>query len=51
MFRQNENTWGGVFTNLAAAQDWYIKNYKDQGQIDVTLIAAGGVADIYIIVD
>lgn len=31
MFRNNENTWGGVFTNLAAAQDWYVKNYKDQG--------------------
>ena len=28
MFRNDINSWAGVFTNLAAAQDWYIKNYK-----------------------
>jgi alpha-glucosidase (family GH31 glycosyl hydrolase) len=51
MYKNSPGTWVGVFTKLAAAQDWYLKNDKPTGKVDVTLIAAGGMADIYYIVD
>lgn len=36
---------------MAAAQDWYIKNDKTTGKVNVTMIGAGGLGDIYFIVD
>jgi len=38
--------WFGIFTNLAAAQDWWVKN-EDRGFVDVKTIATGGVGDLY----
>jgi len=44
--RHESGSWFGVFTNLAAAQDWWIKN-DSEGIVDVKTIAAGGVGDLY----
>ena len=41
------HNWFGVFTNLAAAQDWIIKNNETSGEVDVETIATGGVADLF----
>ena len=51
MYKNTASSWVGCYTNLAAAQDWYIKNDKPTGVVDVTMIAAGGLADIYYILD
>lgn len=51
VFKHNTSSWAGVFTNLAHAQDWWIKNDKTNGFIDVSTIATGGVADIYVMLD
>lgn len=51
MFRHNTTSWAGVYTNLAQAQDWIIKNDKENGFINVHLMAAGGPADIYVFID
>jgi alpha-glucosidase (family GH31 glycosyl hydrolase) len=32
---------------LAAAQDWTIKNTPTNGKVDVTLMAAGGLGDLF----
>lgn len=45
--KATDNTWFGVYSNLAAAQDWWIKN-SDSGNVDVTSIATGGTGDLYI---
>lgn len=47
MARAKDDTWFGVFTNLANAQDWWISNDKDLGSVNVTCFATGGVADLY----
>ena len=41
-------TWFGVYTNLAAAQDWLVKNDNENGKVDITTIATGGCIDITI---
>jgi alpha-glucosidase (family GH31 glycosyl hydrolase) len=51
MYRHAANSWVGVFYKLAHAQDWWIRNHKETGTIDLTTIATGGVADIYVFVD
>ena len=51
MYKNTPQSWIGVYTNLAAAQDWYIKNDKTTGKVNVTMIGAGGLGDIYFIVD
>ena len=28
MFKNGDNSWAGVFTKTAAAQDWFIRNNK-----------------------
>jgi hypothetical protein len=35
MFKNSDNVWGGVFTNLANAQDWYVVNDPLTGQVNV----------------
>ena len=51
MFKHSETSWVGSYTNLAAAQDWYIKNDKPTGKVQLALVAAGGLGDIYYILD
>ena len=41
-------TWFGVYTNLAAAQDWLVKNDNFNGMVNLTTIATGGCIDITI---
>ena len=36
-----------MFTNLAAAQDWWIKNDVTTKQVSIDTVAAGGVGDLY----
>lgn len=42
-------TWFGVYTNLAAAQDWVVTNDKSKSATNLTTFAAGGAIDITII--
>jgi alpha-glucosidase (family GH31 glycosyl hydrolase) len=50
MYKHKTNTWIGVLTKLAHAQDWWIKNNSTLGTVDVSTIATGGVADIYLMI-
>lgn len=47
MAKASDDTWFGVFHNLAAAQDWDVKNNEDS-TVSLKTIAAGGMADIFI---
>ena len=47
MGKASDDTWFGVFNNLAAAQDWWLTNDKASGQVALTTIAVGGVGDLY----
>ena len=49
MGRAIDDSWFGVYTNLAAAQDWRVKNTGDSGKVDLTLTAAGGLGDLFFI--
>jgi alpha-glucosidase (family GH31 glycosyl hydrolase) len=51
VYQVNPATWAGVFTKLAAAQDWWIKNDATAGKININTIAAGGMADIFVIIN
>lgn len=53
MAQASDNTWFGVFTNLAAAQDWWIKsdNSGDNNEVSAITYAAGGVGDLYFMLD
>lgn len=43
-----DHSWFGVYTNLAAASDWWVVNNRTTGRVQLSTIAAGGVADITI---
>jgi lysosomal alpha-glucosidase len=49
MTSASDNTWFGVYTNLAHAQDWWVSNDNETGQINLTTVASGGIADITIV--
>lgn len=40
--------WFGVYTNLAAAQDWLVRNDKGNGIVNISTTAAGGLGDVYV---
>lgn len=46
MARAQDQSWFGVYTNLAAAQDWWIKNNAQSGDVDISTYAAGGLGDV-----
>jgi hypothetical protein len=48
MYKHKQNAWVGVLYKLAHAQDWWIKNNIVDGTVDLSTIATGGVADIYV---
>merc|ERR1740117_652764 len=48
MGRAPDDSWFGVYTNLAAAQDWWIKNDAESGEVSVRTVAAGGLGDVFI---
>ena len=50
MYQNAKDVWVGVFTKLAAAQDWYVKNYPIDGKVETTMIAVSGVVDLFVIV-
>jgi hypothetical protein len=47
MGKDKGNGWFGMFANNAAAQDWWIKNNATTGDVDVKIMATGGVGDLY----
>ena len=51
MFRHDASSYAGVFTKLSHAQDWFIKNNKDTGLIDILSIATCGLGDISVMTD
>ena len=51
MYKNAPSSWVGVFTNLANAQDWYVKNDIEGGKINLKTMATGGVADIHIMLN
>jgi alpha-glucosidase (family GH31 glycosyl hydrolase) len=48
MGRATDKTWFGVFLNLAAAQDWTIRNDNTTGVVGLKTLAVGGMVDLYI---
>mmetsp|Transcript_28241 Transcript_28241/g.42746 ORF Transcript_28241/g.42746 Transcript_28241/m.42746 type:complete len:472 (-) Transcript_28241:1226-2641(-) len=49
MGMDSDKNWFGVFSNSAAAQDWWVSNGKDDdaGKVTLTQMSTGGVADLY----
>jgi alpha-glucosidase (family GH31 glycosyl hydrolase) len=43
-----ENSWFGLYSNVANAQDWIIENMEAQGDVIIQMIATGGRGDITI---
>jgi len=48
MYKHKQGAWVGVLYKLAHAQDWWVKNNINVGTVDLSTIATGGVADIYV---
>ena len=48
MSQASDMSWFGVYTNLAAAQDWFVTNDNDKSQVNLTTFATGGSIDITI---
>ena len=46
IYRAQDDLAYGIFTNVANAQDWYIKNDASAGQIDFTMMATGGAGEL-----
>jgi hypothetical protein len=51
MGKASDNTWFGIFANLIAAQDWYIKNNLMASDVSLKCKAAGGVADLFFMME
>lgn len=49
MSQASDMSWFGVYTNLAAAQDWYVTNDATTSSVNLTTFATGGSIDITII--
>lgn len=47
--QDQDNSWFGLYSNVANAQDWIIHNEEDKGDVVVNFIATGGRGDITII--
>lgn len=47
MGKTTDNTWFVVYNNIAAAQDWWVKNAASGGDVSLTLMAVGGVGDLF----
>lgn len=47
MGKATDKKWFGVFTNLAAASDWWLTNDASTGQVTLKTWAAGGLGDVY----
>lgn len=45
----SNHTWMGLYSNVAAAQDWEIKNFQERGVVDIAFFAVGGRGDISIL--
>jgi len=43
------NVWFGLYSNVAAAQDWEITNEESSGLVEISMFAAGGRGDITVI--
>ena len=50
MGQDDTGKWFAAFTNLAAAQDWWIKNENATGKVTHKTYASGGVGDMFFMV-
>ena len=48
MYKHKSSVFTGVLYKLAQSQDWFIKNDKTNGKVNLQTIADGGVGDIYV---
>jgi len=48
MARANDSNWFGIYSNNAAAQDWWLTNEPASGKVYLKTIAAGGTGDLFI---
>lgn len=48
MYNHKPGVFTGVLYKLANSQDWFIKNDKANGFVNLQTIADGGVGDIYV---
>jgi len=51
MSKAEDRTWFGIYYNLVAAQDWYVRNDIGNGKVTLKLRAAGGTGDIFIMME
>jgi hypothetical protein len=51
VYQHADSSWVGVFTKVAQAADYWVKNYPTTGQITVKSTAVGGIGDLYVMVD
>jgi len=48
MAAAEDNSWFGVYSNVANAQDWIIHNEDVSGDVVINFLATGGVGDLTI---
>jgi len=46
----SDSLWFGVYSNVAAAQDWKINNNEDTGEVRINFFATGGQGDISVMI-
>lgn len=47
MAQISDGTWYGVYSNVAAAQEWQITNDPDNHRVKIKVNAVGGSGDFY----
>jgi hypothetical protein len=50
MYMNDYQSWIGVYTNNANAQDWFVENDPADGKTYLTTVSTGGIADIFVMV-
>lgn len=51
MGKAEDRTWFGIYYNLVAAQDWYVRNDIGNGEVSLKMRAAGGTGDLFFMME
>lgn len=51
MGKAEDRTWFGIYYNLVAAQDWYVRNDIGNGVVSLKMRAAGGTGDLFFMME
>lgn len=51
MGKAEDRTWFGIYYNLVAAQDWYVRNDIGNGKVTLKMRAAGGTGDLFFMME